>query len=320
MPQDPTADTSNTKPDEDESDRKAKGGPDQGAEPEDQRERDWKKKDDEYEHQEVLQKSAASAHIVYRAILREAEEELERPSVALAWSGLAAGMSMGFSLVTDGLLQSRLPDAPWRDLIGKLGYTLGFVILILGRQQLFTENTLTPVLALLKRRDFKTFRNTARLWAILLIANLIGAAIVAYVLQRSSVFSEDERAAFLRISMEAMRPFRWTLFCKAIFAGWLIAIMVWMLPEAETGRIWVLILIPYVVGLGGLSHIIIGSIYSIYTVAAHQYTWGDYLTHFAWPVLLGNCIGGVALVAVVNYAQATAGSPDRGAAALHVHD
>ncbi|HEY2586491.1 MAG TPA: formate/nitrite transporter family protein [Tepidisphaeraceae bacterium] len=319
MRENPIAD-GKAKPEEQAADRKGKGGPEAEAEPEKDREQKWKERDEEYQHQEVLQKSAASAHIVYRAILREAEEELDRPTVALAWSGLAAGMSMGFSLVADGLLQSRLPDAPWRDLIGKLGYTVGFLILILGRQQLFTENTLTPVLSLLKRRDRKTLRNTSRLWGIVLIANLVGAMAVAYVLQRSTVFSEDDRAAFLRISMEAMQPFRWTLFLKAIFAGWLIAIMVWMLPEAETARIWILVFIPYIVGLGGLSHIIIGSIYCFYTVAAHQHTWMEYLTHFAWPVLIGNCIGGVALVAFVNYAQATAGSPDRGASAPDVHD
>lgn len=283
-------------------------------------EEEKKKREEEYEHQEILHKSAASAHIVYRAILREAEEELERPSIALAWSGLAAGMSMGFSLVLDGLIQSRLPDAAWRELVGKFGYTIGFVILILGRQQLFTENTLTPVLSLLKRRDRKTFLNTSRLWGILLISNLVGAALFAYVVQRSSVFSDSERAAFLRISSEAMEPYRWTLFLKGIFAGWLIAIMVWMLPEAETGRIWILILIPYVVGLGGLSHIVIGSIYCIYSVAAHLHTWGEYLGHFAWPVLLGNCLGGVTLVAVVNYAQATAGSAARGDAARGMSD
>jgi formate/nitrite transporter FocA (FNT family) len=150
---------------------------------------------------------------------------------------------------------------------------------------------------------------------VVLIANLLGAVAVAYVLQRSDVFSKSDKAAFLRISMEAMEPYRWTLFLRAIFAGWLIATMVWMLPEAETGRTWVLLLIPYLVGLGGLSHIIIGSIYSMYTVAAHQHTWWEYLSHFACPVLLGNCIGGVALVAVVNYAQATAGSSERGAKA-----
>jgi formate/nitrite transporter FocA (FNT family) len=268
------------------------------------------KKEQEWEEREVHEKSAASATIVYKAILKEAEEELIRPSLALAWSGLAAGLSMGFSLVLEGLLQSRLPNAPWRDLVSKLGYTVGFVILILSRQQLFTENTLTPILSLLKKKDIQTLKNVARLWGILLLTNLIGATMIAYTLQRGNAFSEEEKAVFLKISSEAMQPPVATLFIKAIFAGWLIALMVWMLPVAETGRIWVLIIIPYIVGLGGLSHIIIGSIYSIYTIAAHQHTWWEYVHHFALPVLLGNCIGGVTLVAVVNYGQATAGAAE----------
>ena len=272
------------------------------------------------EHEEVLEKSAASAHIVYRAILKESNEELERPSLALAWSGLAAGLSMGFSLVLEGLIRSRMPDQPWRDLVAKLGYTVGFVILILSRQQLFTENTLTPILSLLKERDLPTLRNVARLWAVLLVTNLLGAVAIAYVLQRSRVFTEQEKAAFLKISSEAMEPGVRALFFKAVFAGWLIALMVWMLPVAETGRITVVIIIPYIVGLGGLSHIVIGSIYSFYTIAAHEHTWAEYFAHFAWPVLLGNCIGGVTLVAVVNYAQATAGSADRGSSALNRRD
>lgn len=261
----------------------------------------------EWEEKEVHDKASASAHVVYRAILKEAEEELERPSQALAWSGLAAGLSMGFSLVTEGLLRARLPNTPAMELVARLGYTVGFIILILGRQQLFTENTLTPVLALLERRDWGTFKNTARLWGILLLTNLIGALCIAYTLQRSHVFSDAERQAFLHIASEAMEPGRMVLFTKSIFAGWLIALMVWLLPVAETGRISVLIFIPYIVGLGGLSHIIIGSIYCFFTIAAHVHTFGEYFSHFFWPVLLGNCIGGVTLVAVVNHGQATAG-------------
>ncbi len=214
---------------------------------------------------------------------------------------------MGFSLVTEGLIQSRLPEAQWAPLVAKFGYTVGFIILILSRQQLFTENTLTPMLPLFKRRDLSTLGHVARLWGTLLITNLIGAVLIAFTLQRSTAFTETERAAFLKIASEAMEPTAGTLFVKAIFAGWLIAIMVWMLPVAETGRISVLIIIPYIVGVGGLSHIIIGSIYSFYTIAAHHHTWMEYFTHFAPPVLLGNCIGGVTLVALVNYGQATAG-------------
>src|SRR3954465_14593220 len=115
------------------------------------------------EEDEAHERSAPSGKIVYKAILKEAEDELERPSSALFWSGLAAGLSMGFSLVAEGLLRAHLPDKPWRPLGVKLGYSIGFLIVILGRQQLFTENTLTPVLPLLRRKDLPTLSNMLRL-------------------------------------------------------------------------------------------------------------------------------------------------------------
>jgi formate-nitrite transporter family protein len=98
---------------------------------------------DEREQKEVEDRSAAPARVVYGAIQKEGEEELERPSSALAWSGLAAGLSMGFSFVVEALIHAMLPAEPWRPLLSKLGYSVGFLIVVLGRQQLFTENTLT---------------------------------------------------------------------------------------------------------------------------------------------------------------------------------
>src|SRR3954471_20221890 len=104
--------------------------------------------------QEAQERSSPSGKVVYHAVLKEGEDELERPSSALFWSGLAAGLSMGFSLVAEAALHSRLPEAPWRPLVAKFGYSIGFLLVILGRQQLFTENTLTPILPLLKRKTF----------------------------------------------------------------------------------------------------------------------------------------------------------------------
>src|SRR5689334_23128808 len=103
---------------------------------------------DERERAEVEERIAPNAGVVYATILRQGEEELARPYSALAFSGLAAGLSMGFSFVAEALLTTALPDVPWRNLITKFGYSFGFLIVILGRQQLFTENTLTPVLPL----------------------------------------------------------------------------------------------------------------------------------------------------------------------------
>src|SRR5689334_19120774 len=122
----------------------------------------------EREKEEAQERSTARAHVVHEAIRLEGEEELKRSSSALAWSGLAAGLSMGFSLIAEGIIRSRLPDTPWRPLLAKFGYSFGFVLVILGRQQLFTENTLTPILPLLHRRDMATLGHVLRLWAVVL--------------------------------------------------------------------------------------------------------------------------------------------------------
>ena len=263
-----------------------------------------------HEDQIVEEKAAVGSHIVYKAIKKTADEELRRPAIALAFSGLAAGLSMGFSLVAEGLLHSKLPDAPWRPLITKLGYSIGFLIVILGRQQLFTENTLTPMLPLLQRRDRATLINVARLWATVLGANVLGAAIFAYAVQRTPAFEPAVKRAFLELGMDAMRPMAETILVKGIFAGWLIALMVWLLPVAEGGRIAVIILLTYVVGLGQLSHVIAGSVDAIYTVAAGVHTWPQYAGHFLLPTLAGNCLGGVTMVAALNYAQVAAGGQE----------
>src|SRR3954465_13897219 len=105
------------------------------------------------QEEEAHERSSPSGTVVYKAILKEGESELERSSSALFWSGLAAGLSMGFSLVAEGLLRAHLPAEEWRPLGAKFGYSIGFLIVILGRQQLFTENTLTPVLPLLQKKE-----------------------------------------------------------------------------------------------------------------------------------------------------------------------
>jgi formate-nitrite transporter family protein len=98
------------------------------------------------QQQEAEDRTSGSAVVVHEAIRHDGEEELSRPTSALAWSGLAAGMSMGFSFVSQALFRAYLPDQPWRPLLVSLGYPLGFLIVIIGRQQLFTENTLTAII------------------------------------------------------------------------------------------------------------------------------------------------------------------------------
>lgn len=259
------------------------------------------------EESEASERSAPSGRVVYKAILGEGESELERSTSALFWSGLAAGLSMGCSMFAEGLLTSYLPDVPWRPLVAKFGYCFGFLFVVLGRQQLFTENTLTPILPLLQRRDRKTLVNVARLWGIVLVANLLGALAIAFVASRTVAFEPAVREAFLSIGSADLSHGFITILLRGIVAGWLIALMVWLMPFAESGRIWVIVIVTYLVGLGGFAHIIAGSIAAFTVAAAGHAAWSDVLVGFMLPCLIGNVIGGVVLVAALNHAQVVAG-------------
>jgi formate/nitrite transporter FocA (FNT family) len=259
------------------------------------------------EHEEVEARGAPRPLVVYEVIRREGEDELRRTVSALAWSGLAAGLSMGFSLVAMGLLRSRLPDAPWRPLVVNLGYSVGFLIVILGRQQLFTENTLTPILPLLNKPSGATLWRVARLWAIVLATNLIGAFAFALVIGHTAVFRPPVREAFAQIGAEAVDGSFGTILLRAIFAGWLIALMVWLLPGAETARLMIIIIITFLVGLAAFAHIIAGSVEVFYVMTTGHVSWVHGIGGWLVPTLIGNIIGGVSLVAALNHAQVTAG-------------
>src|SRR3954467_11881744 len=159
--------------------------------------------DEQQQKDEAAERSAPAGAVVYHAIKKEGEEELERPTSALMWSGLAAGLSMGFSFVTQALLRSHIPDASWRPLIVNFGYSVGFLIVVLGRQQLFTENTLTVILPLLVKRDGSTFRNVARLWVTVFLANLTGTLLFALVIAKTTAFDDSVYDAFAALGDEA---------------------------------------------------------------------------------------------------------------------
>jgi formate/nitrite transporter FocA (FNT family) len=247
---------------------------------------------------------AAATHEVVR---READKELERTSGALAWSGLAAGLAMGFSLVAEGALRAHIPDVEWRPLIAKLGYPVGFLIVILGSQQLYTENTLEPMVPLLSTPTRDRFRSVMRLWGIVFLMNVVGTVLFSLMMAKTSVFDEKLKSAFLAIGLEAIEPSPGTIFLKAIFAGMLIALLVWMLPAAKTAHIWVIVVMTWLIGAAGLAHVIVGSVETSYLVWSGAASLGTYLGHFMLPTFLGNTLGGVGLVALVNHMQVTAG-------------
>jgi formate-nitrite transporter family protein len=261
----------------------------------------------EKQRQEAEERTSVSANVVHEAIRHDGEEELNRPVSALAWSGFAAGLSMGFSFVAQALFRAHLPDQPWRPLIVNLGYPLGFLIVIIGRQQLFTENTLTAIIPLLARRNSTTFVRVLQLWAVVLAANLFGAHLFAWVVGNTPMFKPEAQAAMLSLAKQAADVSFGAAVLRGIFAGWLIAMVVWMLAAIDTGRIMVIVILTYIVGLAGLTHIIAGAVEVLFLPMVGAKSWIAVAWGYMLPTLIGNSIGGVSLTAALNHAQVVAG-------------
>jgi formate/nitrite transporter FocA (FNT family) len=254
--------------------------------------------------EEAEERKMPPAHIVFETIRLEGEHELARTPLALSFSGFGAGLSMGFSFILMALLRAYLPHASWTPLVESFGYTSGFLIVVMGRQQLFTENTLTPILPLLSKPKLDTARRVLRLWIIVLIANVIGCACVAYVLAHAPVFAAPVHAALNSLATEKFSRSFVEVFWGAIFGGWLIALMVWLIPASEGAAIpGLIVLLTYTVSLGHFSHIIAGSVEALYAVFAGLASGVDFLIRFFVPTLIGNIIGGVLLVSFLGFAQ-----------------
>ena len=265
------------------------------------------------EHRKSRQRQALSARAVHEALRFEGNEELGRRWRGVAWSGLAAGISMGLSLLAEGILLQHVPDTPWRPLLTKLGYPVGFIAVTLGRQQLFTETTVTAVLPRLHRRSVGTFIKVVRFWTVVLVTNLIGAFLFAWAATQPSAFSADLHEALEQIGHEAARHDAWPAFIRGIFGGWMIALMVWLMPAAAGMRLWVIVIVTYLIAVTGMTHVLAGSLETFYVVAAGEMSFGHYLARYGLPVLAGNTIGGVVFVTLLNHAQVVSGEPDGGA-------
>jgi formate/nitrite transporter FocA (FNT family) len=146
-----------------------------------------------------------------------------------------------------------------------------------------------------------------RLWAIVLVTNLAGAAAVAWVLGHTGTFTADVRAVFTLVGRQAVAGDPWTVLLRAVFAGWLIALMVWMLPFSESARVTVVLIITYVVALGGFPHIIAGGVDVFYLLGIGLLTPERAWLGWLLPTFAGNMIGGLALVAALNHAQVMSG-------------
>ncbi|MEP7282734.1 MAG: formate/nitrite transporter family protein, partial [Rubrivivax sp.] len=241
--------------------------------------------------------------VIYETVRRNGEEEMSRPPWSLAWSGVAAGLSISFSLFAQATLSLHLPDASWRELVVALGYPVGFVMVVLARQQLFTENTITVILPLVAEPTRNNFSRAARLWAIVLCANLVGTGLAALLCALTPALDPELLEHMRIISRHAMAHEFWPMLLRGVGAGYLMAATVWLMPGAGPAQFHVVAMMTYLIGVGGFAHIVAGSLEAYLLVLNGELAWIDALGGFALPALVGNIIGGSVLFAMMAYAQ-----------------
>lgn len=257
----------------------------------------------ENDKQAVNDQSSGSAKVVHEVVRLQGDEELGRPIQSLMFSGFAAGVAISASLLTETFLRMRLPRAEWSGLVVSLGYTVGFVIVILGQMQLFTESTVTAVLPLATHPTLRNLGRLLRLWTIVFVANMAGTCFVAFLLAKQVIVGTEQLAAAVDVSRAILTKGPEETLLGAMPAGFLIASIAWILPSARGNAVWVIVLITYVISLGEFSHVVAGSGEAWLLMWTGQTSFAGALNGFILPSLAGNLVGGTGLFAVLAHGQ-----------------
>ncbi|MGU2908706.1 formate/nitrite transporter family protein [Acinetobacter baumannii] len=259
----------------------------------------WREKMAVEEHEKL------SPRLVYEIIRRDGAEELDRPTAALIFSGIAAGLVISFSFVFKAIIASYIPtDAIWTDLITNFGYTIGLLIAILGHMQLFTENTITTVVPLFKPFTLVKLRAVGRLWGIVILCNIIGTALASLFFLTTDLFTPNIDKALDELAHHVASFSAIQNLLKGVMSGLLIAALVWMLPSVSN-KFLVIFFMTYLIGLGDFTHVVVGSTEMSYLVWQGEASLGEYMFNFLIPTTIGNIIGGTGVFTLLIYGQVT---------------
>ncbi|CAA9432386.1 MAG: Inner membrane protein YfdC [uncultured Rubrobacteraceae bacterium] len=241
-----------------------------------------------------------SAGEILEAVVEDGQEELGRASAGLALSGLAAGLNISFSAVALGAVGAFTGGI---GLAAALLYPIGFLIVVLGRFQLFTENTVTPVAVVLT--NFGSLSNMLRLWVVIFVSNLIGAVLFAAAAVYGEVLPASTFTVLFDEVAQKLDHGFWKTTLKAVFGGWLVALMAWMVAASRDtiSQAFFIYVLAFLIPASGLVHCIAGSSEVLMSVFASEVPFTEYLVGFLVPATLGNAVGGVFLVALLNYGQ-----------------
>lgn len=253
-----------------------------------------------------------SAQDIYEQVANNARQELGRSSISLAISGLAGGIFMGLSAMGNAIAIALLSPAGALPtmatlFIGKLFYPLGFIVVILGRSQLFTENTLYPVALVLAEKNH--FWNTMRLWAVVLPFNVLGALAFAALATLTGALSPTVVQSLAQLGLDAANHPAATIFWSGVMGGWIIATVAWLVSGSHsiTGSVMIIWMLTFVVGLGNFAHCIAASGEVLAAILTGRAPWIAFPAWFL-PAVAGNICGGVGMVTLLEYGQVIVGN------------
>ncbi|WPZ21740.1 formate/nitrite transporter family protein [Sulfitobacter faviae] len=266
---------------------------------------------EEAEERSVSDAAALSPKLIYEVIRREGRDELNRTNRSLIWSGISAGMLISLSVLGEAIFRTYLPDAEWRFLLENLGYSLGFIAVIMGRMQLFTENTITTVLPLMQERSLGVLCSLLRLWGVVLGANVIGAFAAAALFVYTPAIPENILPAIISLSEHATGMGVSEAFWRGIPAGVIVALIVWMLPQADEAAFFLILTFTWLIAAGDFTHIVAGSVEMAALLLHGSLGVGQAIFGFFLPVLVGNIIGGTVVFTLVAWGQVRDDVEDR---------
>ena len=237
---------------------------------------------------------------IYRRVVAYGDYELSTETRELVASGVAGGFAIAITFLLYASMTGLTDGTP---ILSELLYPLGFMYIILGGYQLYTENTLPPVALVLER--LASLPALLRVFGLVLLGNVLGAAVGAIILAYTGVFSPEAAQAAVEIGETGVATPWWDLFFKAIFAGLIVAGVVWMdFAAGDTISRLVLIYLAFLaIPLAGLYHVVVSATELMFLAMTTEYSLLVGLWEFLLPVLLGNTLGGILLVTVVNYFQ-----------------
>ncbi|CAB9494620.1 formate/nitrite transporter family protein [Alteromonas macleodii] len=254
------------------------------------------------EEKDVQNNQSLNSVSLYAIVHREGLEELQRPMMSLWWSGVAAGIGISLSILAEGILHHLFAGSRYQFVIENLGYTVGFVLVIVGRLQLFTENTLSVILPLLSKPSLNMGVCIARLWTIVFAANMVGTFLAAFFSYTLQAVPSELVEGMTAISEHYAKLSPSDAFSYGITSGFIIAAIVWMKPSVKHSQIWMIVIFTYLIAIGNFTHVIAGST-ELFLLALQNKISVLETISLIGATLLGNIVGGTGLFALLAYGQ-----------------